>query len=197
MEGNDLKLNHWGPYDLENDEDAKRYLIDSISLDLETQLCQNCDNDDSFITYWMNLVHIVKSVTINCFDKIKNKFKERKIADYASENIEEMATDYLNNWEELHEAELYDHNLTRFRLDAIMQAANEDFKFLFRSLKETLDEKLLEICHISYRDAHKEMSKEGLDVPTVLKKAKKHYREMEDDNQWPTADHALDSKAMS
>ena len=47
------------------------------------------------------------------------------------ENIEEMATDYLDDW-----VQLYQHKLTQFMLESIMEAAKEDFKFIFHASKE-------------------------------------------------------------
>ena len=64
-EGNDLKDNYSDGYSHQAMEDAKIFLLNSISEDLETQLYQNCNEEDSFIAYWMNLVHIVNSVTID------------------------------------------------------------------------------------------------------------------------------------
>ena len=139
----------------------------------------------------------VKSVTIDRYDKIKDKLKNHKVTDYASENIEEMATDVLDDYEQLHEAELCEHKLTRFMLENIMEAANEDFKCTFRATMEKLETHLLKVRHSSYKDAHKDMVKEGLDVPSILKKARSQYRKMHDAGKWPAASHAKDSKAMN
>ena len=56
--------------------------------------------------------------------------KNRKMSSYAGENVEKIATDYLNDWKEIHGAVLYDHNLTLTMLTTIMTAGgsnNEDF----------------------------------------------------------------------
>ena len=82
-------------------------------------------------------------------------------------------------------------------MENIMEAANEDFKYTFRATLKNLESHLLKIRNFTYRDAHKHMAKQGLDVPTILKDAKAQYRRMFDAGKWPAASHAKDSKAMS
>ena len=187
-------------YDKENDSDAKEFLLNSVSPELEKQLYENCTTTDSFITYWLNLISIVKSVSIERYDAIKDRIKSRKMSDYSGENVESISTDFLDDWQELHSAKLYDNNLTMNMLKTIMSAGgenNEDFRFPLRSLKEKLDTVLLNVRHKTYQDAHAELVKQGVDVQAVLKKAKKVYRDLHDSGKWPASAHAKDSKAMN
>ena len=74
-----------------------------------------------FITYWLNLMRIVRSVSIR-FDKIKDKIKLRHIKEY-------------------HGAGLYDQNLTMKMLNNLMEAGgttNKDFRHPLRNLKAKL-----------------------------------------------------------
>ena len=66
---------NYDKYDHENVCNARRFLLNSVSEDLETQLYEACVETDSFIKYWLNLAHIVKSVSINRFDKVKDRIK--------------------------------------------------------------------------------------------------------------------------
>ena len=53
-EANTLMTNGtWDAYDLDNIRDAKEFLLNSISEDLETQLYENCEDTDSFSAYWL------------------------------------------------------------------------------------------------------------------------------------------------
>ena len=197
--GNDALVNY-DSYDLENIRDAKEFLLNSVDDELETQLYENCKDDDSFIAYWLNLTHIVRSVSIDRFDKVKDRIKSRKIANYAGENVEAIVTDFLSDWKELHGAGLYDQNLTLTMLNSIMEAggtANEDFRHPLRDVKLKLNKKLLEVRHMSYANAHTAMVTDELDVQSVTKAAKEQYRELYDANKWPAASHAKDSKAMN
>ena len=64
--GNDRKKDgtSYDTYCMENDQDAKEFLINSMDEDLERQLYENCNEQDSFIAMWFNLINIVKSVSI-------------------------------------------------------------------------------------------------------------------------------------
>ena len=192
----------WDSYDLDNIRDAKEFLLNCISEDLEKQLYEVCDEQDSFAAYWLQLIHIIKSVSIDRFDKIKDRIKARKLSDYPGENIKIMASAYLTDWQELHGAGLYDQNLTMTMLNAILLAASgseeaETFCYPLRDIKDKLNTKLLQVRHMDYSTAHQAMATDDLDVRTVLEAAKDQYREMYDGGKWPAAAHAKDSKAMN
>ena len=138
VSGNMLMSTMYDGYDLENVQDAKDFLTNSLDSDLEKQLNQNCKDDDSFVAWWLELIHIVKTVSFDRFDAIKDRLKARKPSDYAGEDIESLVTDYLSDWKELHSAGLYDQSLTLTMLNTIMDAGgttNEDFRFPLRSTK--------------------------------------------------------------
>ena len=202
-EANTLMTNGtWDAYDLDNIRDAKEFLLNSISEDLETQLYENCEDTDSFSAYWLQLIHIVKSVSIYRFDQVKNRIKSRSLDQYASENIESICTDYLSDWKELHGAGMYDQNLTMSMLDTIMDAGGsgkggEDFRYPLRAVKAKLETKLLKTRHMDYVDQHLSMVQDELDVTNILKVAKDKYRTMLSEGQWAAAAHAKDSKAMN
>ena len=62
---NEIMEKHFDAYDIANVRDAKEFLLNSIDADLETQLYENCTDEDSFCAYWFNLIHIVRSVSID------------------------------------------------------------------------------------------------------------------------------------
>jgi len=192
----------WDSYDMANISDAKQFLLNSIDADLEQQLYEVSEDSDSFIAMWFRLIHIIKSVSIDRFETIKARIKSRKLSDHAGENIESLSSAYLKDWTELHQAKMYDFNLTLNMLETIMQAGAgsehaEDFRFPLRDIKSQLNIKLLQIRHLSYADAHKDLVSAGLDVRTMLSVAKDTYRQLLDRNQWPAESHAKDSKAMN
>ena len=199
-EGNTIMKNHFDSYSIANVEDAKEFLMNSIDEDLEKQLYENCADEDSFVTVWMNLIHVIKTVSINRFDKIKDRIKSRKIKNYEGENIEKLASDFLADFKELKSAGMYDQNLTMTMLISIMEAGgveNEDFRHPLRTKKLALNEKLLEIRHLDHDAKQQALVKEELDVQSLLKYAKEQYRTLKDNNQWAVATHARDSKAMN
>ena len=56
--GNDL-IKHFNKCDHMNVRDAKEFLFNSVDDKLETQFCQNCKDNDSFVTFWLNLIQVV------------------------------------------------------------------------------------------------------------------------------------------
>ena len=116
-------------YDLDNSKDAITMLLDSLDSDLLVQMYKNCCDDDTFIAYWMNMMSIIGSVSIERFSKFKDDLKKRKIQGYSGQNIEALASDFTSDYKKLHAARMYDHTLTLIMLKTIMEAANEDFRF--------------------------------------------------------------------
>ena len=183
-------------YDHANVRDSKTLLLNSLDESVLTQMYENCDDDETFIVHWMNLMLIVGSISIERFDRIKDSIKARKIQNYAGENVEAISTDYVSEWKRLHGARMYDHGLTLTMLKTIMESGNEDFRYGLRSLKDKLNKKLMDVRHMSYDQSHKAMIHDELDVQSVLKLCKQEYRILLDDGKWPAASHAKDSKAI-
>ena len=199
VKANDRAKKYFDKYDWENDGDAKKYLMACMDEDMEQQLYEVCDPKDCFIVCYLELVHIIRSVSVDRFDKMKQRIKDRKIGDYAGEDIELMASDYWRDYIELHGAGMYDYNLSLTMINAMMKAdgSNEDFRSPLRTLKDKLNKQLLACRHMTYVATHRAMMAAGLGVKAILKEAKDKYRMLKDDGDWKSAIHAKDSKAMS
>ena len=180
-----------------NIRDAKKFLLDSLDDSLEKQVYESTNRLDSFIQFWMNLMSIVESISINRFDGIKAKLKSRNIGQYPGQNIVMLCSDYLSDYTDLDNASMYDFTLTMHMLQKIMEAGNEDFKSELRPVRKSLNTQLLKVRHLSYEDQKKMLVDAELDVKNVLKKCKEEYRILLDENKWPAASHAKDSKALN
>ena len=66
---NDLLKNKHDRYSLQNDKDAKKFLLNSVDADTKRQLYESCTEDDSFIAYFLHLVDACTSVSAERFDK--------------------------------------------------------------------------------------------------------------------------------
>ena len=198
-EANDTALLHFDEYDNSNQKDAKKFLCNSLSDDLYAQVYESAYKDDSFLAHWFELIRIVKSGSVEHFNNVKDRMKGRKVSQYAGENVESAASDWLTDYEELHNAGVYDHNLTLSLLTNLMMAggSGEDFKYKLRVVKDEVETELEEIRYMDYRKAHAHMTQKKLDVRSILKVAMERYRMLLDDNRWPAASHAKDSKAMT
>jgi len=197
MESEEVRDFMYDTYDRSNIRDAKKFLMNSIDEALENQMYENCPDDSTFITYWMNLMRLVGSVSVNRFDKIKNRLKGRSVNQYLGQDISLLCSDFLSDWKELHGGSMYDYNLTMNMVNIIMEAGTEDFRYELRGLKKNLDNKLLETRYKPYEETHQELVKEELDVQSVLKKCKEEYRNLLDDGKWPVAAHVKDNRNLN
>ena len=91
----------------------------------------------------------------------------RLISSYAGES----ASDYLANYEELHERGMYNQSLILDMVLTVMDAndCNEDCCSRI-DIKRGLNAQQLKICHKGYEEAHKLMAQEGLNIWSVLTK---------------------------
>ena len=177
---------------------TKEFLRNSIDSNLKKRLYEDCERSHSFASHWLHLMLIIRTASLDRFERIKKRIRTRVISSYAEEDIEVAAFDYLADFEELHGGGMYDHSLTIDMVLAFMEAndRNEDFRSPMRKIKRELEVKQLEIRHKSYEDAHKAMTNAKLDVRSVLTKAKNEYRALMNQGLWGPANHAKDSKAI-
>ena len=197
--GNNIKDTEFDSYSFDNDREAKEFLMASLDPELETQLLQDCNDDDSFVAVWLTLIHIVRSESIVRFNKIKDRIKDCKLSDYSGENIESIATDFLMDFKDLHGGRMYDQSLTLTMLNTVMEAggtSNEDFKHPLRKIRDKLKTKLMSTRHMNYDDAHAAMVTDELDARSILKQVKLEYRSLYDDGKWPAAAHTQDTKTV-
>ena len=121
------------------------------------------------------MICIMRSASINQFDKIKDRVKGHKINDCPRQNVELIVTDFLADWKNLHSAGMCDQNLVLTMISTIMEAGgtdNKDFRFPLRDIKQKLKKKLLEICHLNHTNAHCAMVDADLAVQSMTKAAK-------------------------
>ena len=87
-DANDLALLFFDEYDHVNQKDAKRFLLNSLSDDLKKQLNQTVYKNDCFIVYWLELMKILRSVTVEKYYRLMDQMKVRQVSKYPSQNIE-------------------------------------------------------------------------------------------------------------
>ena len=78
----------------------------------------------SFITYWFTLINIVRSTSIERFEKVKRTFKGRNIKNYPDEDVELMSTDLHNRFTARHEATMYDQNMSVGMVNCFLDAGS-------------------------------------------------------------------------
>jgi len=64
-------------YDIQNDRAAKTMLLDSLDKDLKKDLLDSTKTSDTFHIYWLQLIKILQSVSVERFDRIKARIRKR------------------------------------------------------------------------------------------------------------------------
>ena len=106
----------------------KRFLINSLSDDLKKQLNQTVYKTDCFIVYWLELMKILRSITVEKYYRVMDQMKARTVSKYSGQNIELISSDWLNDFEELEGASMYDHNITMHVINRLLDCnGGEDF----------------------------------------------------------------------
>ena len=135
-------------YDRTNDMAARTYLLASLSTDLSNKVSEKLDDADSFPVVWLQFLKSIQSTSIERFEDLKNNIKARLPSQYPGENLEQLAAHFRKDANELTTAGQYDHNLTLGMLKTFLLAGgsgNEDFRFPLRSVKQKLEQALLDI----------------------------------------------------
>jgi hypothetical protein len=193
-----VQLLLYDKYDRENDTAARKFLIGSLVEELADQLEERLDDKDAFPLVWMQFLKLIQSTSVERFEDLKLRIKSRLPAQYPGENLEDLGRDFRRDATELITAGQYDHNLTLTMLKIFLQAGgrgNEDFRFALRMRKQSLDQALIDIGHMSKKDSLTHMVKNNLTVKDICLFVENEYRRQKDRNEWPPARHAKDSKA--
>jgi hypothetical protein len=71
QEGIEAGLIHFDEYCEQNDKDAKKFLSNSLEEDLKDQMNEAVNRKDPFTVHWFELMRIVKSGSMERFNKLK------------------------------------------------------------------------------------------------------------------------------
>lgn len=192
------QVKEYDSYDRMNDAEMTHLLMNSLEQDLAKELRDIRHDSDSFPVVWMHLIKFIRSVSIDRYEHLKARIKSRKPSQYPGQDMSQLASAFRLDAKELEIAGQYDHNLTLHMLDAFLEgggSGNEDFRYPLRGLKEHLVKELLKAGHMNALDANKHLMKEGLTYRDVCRQVVDVYRNQFDNQKWPPARHATDSKA--
>ena len=99
---------------------------------------------------------------------------------------------------------MFDQNMSVGMLNSLLDAGSmstgrdiDDFRHPLRNEKLKLTAKLEDIRHKGYYEAHDELVKAELDVPSLLNVAQDHYRTLRDHKRWPATRDSKDWKGLN
>jgi hypothetical protein len=193
------QLTKYDTYDVNNDTEAKLFLLNSVDDSLATELRSVTMKEDPFPLYWLHLMKIVRNVSIDYCNTIKHKIRNRHPSQYPGQDLAQMAIDFRADVRELEIAGQYEHNLSLIILEAFLSAGGsqplEEYKHSLRILHDKLEETLLDIGFLTQDDATARIIKEELTVRDICRIATDKYRNLASRGRWPPARHNPDSKA--
>jgi hypothetical protein len=132
-------------YDRTNNMAARTYLLAYLSIELSNKVTEKLDDSDSFPVVWLQFLKSIQSSSIERFQDLKAIIKTRLPSQYSGENLEQLAAHFCKDANELTTAGQYDHNLTLGMFLLSGGSGNEDFCFPLQSVKQNLEQALLDI----------------------------------------------------
>ncbi len=136
-------------YDRTNNMAARTLLLASPSTELSNKVTEKLDDSDSFPVVWLQFLNkTIQSTSNERFEDLTAIIKARLPSQYSGENLEQLAAHFCKDANELTTAGQYDHSLTLGILEIFLLAGgsgNEDYRFPLRSVKQKLEQALLEI----------------------------------------------------
>ena len=184
-------------YDNANVLDAIEYVTATLDDHLEEQIHQVATPDDGFITFWMKLMAIIKSTSIDYYESIKSKIMNLRIANEPGQDVTLLCSKFYQHWKLLDQGGVYDNYLTVHMIKELLKTGTESYRFELIAIKKKLDEKLRHLNNMSYTDSKRELTKDKLDVLNVLEQIKQEYRRLYDDGEWPAASTKRDKNSLS
>ncbi|KAI2502610.1 hypothetical protein MHU86_11875 [Fragilaria crotonensis] len=193
----EAQVQRYDKYDRTNDMAARTYLLASLSTELSNKVTERLDDSDSFPVVWLQFLKSIQSTSIERFEDLKAIIKARLPSQYSGENLEQLAAHFRKDANELTTAGQYDHNLTLAMLKIFLLAGgsgNEDFRFPLRSVKQKLEQALLDIGFKDKEAANLHMQVNKLTYKDICAHAEDAYRTLFDRKEWPPARHTRDSR---
>jgi len=191
------QVKKYDKYDMTNDRAARLYLLDSLSAALKNKVQDKISDSDTFPIVWLQFIKSIQSTSIERYEQLKKYIKERKATQYSGQDIEKMSKDLRDASDTLISAGQYDHNLTLSMVEAFLEAGgdnNEDFRFPLRSIKQKLDQALLDIGYKDKEAAVMHMSDLNLMPTDVCNFAEDLYQVRYEKGTWPPAKSVQDAK---
>ena len=194
----EMQTQLYDKYDRTNDLAARTFLLASLSTELSNKVTEKFDDSDSFPVVWLQFLKSIHSTSIERFEDLKAIIKARLPSQFSGEKLEQLAAHFCKDANELTTAGQYDHNLTLGMLKIFLLAGgsgNEDYRFPLRSVKQKLEQALLDIGFNNKEAANLHMQLNKLTYKDICAYAEDAYRTLFDRKEWPPARHIRNSKA--
>ena len=186
---NDCKK-HYDSWDKKNDHDAKKFLLGSLSDKTREKFKPFHSNEDTFAGTWLRLVQHLVTTTSKTYDDKKKEIRQLIPQQFAGQNIETMATKYIELADEISYAGHYSHGLTLNMVDGFLQADKDlagTFHYQINVLREKVRKMEQDTIFMNQVDQTNKFSKAHLSYRDICIAAIKSYQELRTDNKWEPA----------
>jgi hypothetical protein len=97
-------------YDRTNDKAACSFLLSSLETTLRNRVEEKLEDSDSFTVTWLTFIKCIQSTSIDRFNSLKSRIKNRSPSQYPGENLRlllEIFGKMLKNWRQLDSMTIY------------------------------------------------------------------------------------------
>lgn len=181
--------------DQQNDNEAKEFLLNSLSSDLKKDLNRRIQENDVFPVVWKRLMYIVRTTSVYALDDTRKKIENRIPQHYPGQNIADFCADNADDCQELDQAGHFPWTLLlRIVTNALRADGGDEYKDDMRPVRIAVKNALGEIGYMDPSAAEQYMINNKLTFQDILSTAEDSYRSLKDRGMWPPARSNKDSK---
>jgi hypothetical protein len=185
-------------WDKKHDYEARQFLLNSISETVKEGFETFHEIEDTFSATWLKLVHYLVTTTSKTYDEMKEAIRKKRPQQYPGQDIEKMASDYIQLAKEIDNAGYYTHSLTLNMVDGFLcssQDAKGTFHHALNNLREKVSAKEQETVFMSSEDQTRKFAQAKLSYKDVCLHSVKIYNELKHNNMWEPSKLPKDRQA--
>ena len=175
-------------WDRKNDSEAKSFLLGSLSETLRKDFKPFHDREkDCFTTTWLRLIHFLVTSNSRTFDKLKDDIRSIRPQQYGGQNIEKMASAYIEKCDELTNAGYFEVSLILNIVDGFLCASQDTkgtFHFNMNQLRSKIETMQKTTVFSTREEQIVKYANARLSFKDVCFEAVKDYKTLCDNNQW-------------
>lgn len=189
-------------YDMNNDESARLWLLDSLEPTLKETLQLRMLPTHSFVAHWLCLLKLIQSTSYSRFARLKSKIeKDLSIKQFPGQNVSLLASAFIDVARELENNGQYEHRLTLTMVDRFLEAGAGSegpdlmkYQHKLLIMHSDIDNALRHISRMDGTEQDTYMGKKGLTYRDACQTAEDSWRTLSDDNKWAPAKLRQDSR---
>ena len=197
-----LRLASYDTYDVNNDESATNWLLDSLNPDLRKDIEDRMTPEDGFIAHWLQLIHFIQSTSFDRFESIKQDIEHNlTIFKFEGQNVKELASAFIKKARELDNHGFYEHRLTLHMLNRFLEGGGQSndvatmqYRHALFQKHQQLNQALIKTGRMSTADQNTYMVQHELTFRDICAHAEEEWKALFDAGRWAPSKTKSDSK---